>query len=77
MLHHPLTLPLPLVLFSAFPEDTDDSYSNSPVQGICVENVEKEREIVGMAKHIKEEKRWKETEAAEIVSQGGRLISYF
>lgn len=28
------------MLFFAFPEDTDDSYSNSPVWGICVENAE-------------------------------------
>lgn len=32
------------MLFFTFPEDTDDSYSNSPVWGICVENAEREGE---------------------------------
>lgn len=31
-----------IYLFFAFPEDTDDSYSNSPVWGICVEKAERE-----------------------------------
>ncbi len=57
-----------ILFFFAFPEDTDDSYSNSPVWGICVENAERERE--GKAKkkkngerQMKREGRARETEA--------------